>query len=324
MTQLTFFEQDERPEQARRLGTKLRALADRGAFFGTSSWKYEGWLGSIYSRERYVERGRFSQKRFEAGCLEEYAETFPAVGGDFSFYQFPSPSYWQNLFEGSPATLRFGLKVPEEITVPRWPGHARYGNRAGMVNHGFLDHSLFHEMFTWPLETYRDRVAVLILEFGTFSKATFPRPADFLARLDPFLASVSRHFRYGIEIRNAEYLGPDYFGLLRSHNAAHVFNAWTRMPELSDQLAIPDAFTADFTVARALLKKDRTYEEAVKRFQPYTEVQEPNPGARQALRSLAERAWKTRQPAYAFVNNRLEGNAPGTIEAVADSLLEEQ
>ncbi len=38
------------------------------------------------------------------------------------------------------------------------------------------------------------------------------------------------------------------------------------------------------------------------------------------MRRIAERAWKTRQPAYVFVNNRLEGNAPGTIEAVADAI----
>jgi hypothetical protein len=38
------------------------------------------------------------------------------------------------------------------------------------------------------------------------------------------------------------------------------------------------------------------------------------------MRRIAERVWKTQQPAYTFVNNRLEGNAPGTIEAVVDSL----
>ncbi len=320
MAQLTLFDSDDRPAQAARLAGKLRGLAARDVFFGTSSWKYEGWLGEIYSKERYVERGRFSQKKFEAECLREYAETFSVVGGDFSFYQFPSPSYWQKLFDETPATLRFGLKVPEEITVPRWPGHARYGTRAGTANKGFLDHELFHEQFTWPLERYRDRVAVMIFEFGTFAKSTFASPADFLARLDPFLGSVSRHFRYSVEIRNSEYLGPDYFSLLHAHNTAHVFNAWTRMPELLDQIALPDAFTADFTVVRALLKKGRAYEQAVKAFEPYKQVQEPNAGAREALRQIADRAWKTRQPAYVFVNNRLEGNAPGTIEAVADSL----
>jgi uncharacterized protein YecE (DUF72 family) len=320
MTQLTLFDGNERPSQASRLAPKLRALAERGAFLGTSSWKYEGWLGNIYTRDRYLERGKFSQKKFEAACLAEYAETFPVVGGDFSFYQFPSPSYWKRLFEESPPSLRFGLKVPEEISVPRWPGHARYGSRAGTINKGFLDSRLFHEMFTWPLEPYRDRVATLILEFGTFAKSTFPKPADFMARLDPFLGAASRHFRYSVEIRNAEYLAPDYFTLLQSHNTAHVFNAWTRMPELLDQVEMPEAFTADFTVVRALLKRGRTYEQAVKTFEPYEKVQEPDPGAREAIRRIAERVWKTHQPAYVFVNNRLEGNAPGTIEAVAESL----
>ena len=320
MTQLTLFDPDERPAQASRLAGKLQRLAEQGVYFGTSSWKYDGWLGSIYSKERYVDRGKFSQKRFEAECLREYAETFPVVGGDFSFYQFPSPAYWEKLFDETPPTLKFGLKVPEEITTPKWPGHARYGSRAGKVNHGFLDNHLFHEMFTWPLERYRERVAVLILEFGTFAKSTFPKPADFLAQLEPFLGAVSRHFRYSVEIRNPEYLGPDYFSLLHAHNTAHVFNAWTRMPELLDQIDMPGAFTADFTVVRALLKKGRAYEAAVKAFTPYEKVQEPNPGAREGLRRIADRAWKTRQPAYVFVNNRLEGNAPGTIEAVADSL----
>ena len=38
-------------------------------------------------------------------------------------------------------------------------------------------------------------------------------------------------------------------------NVAHVFNAWTRMPALAEQVAISDTFTADFTVCRALLQK---------------------------------------------------------------------
>ena len=82
-----------------------------------------------------------------------------------------------------------------------------------------------------------------------------------------------------MEIRNSEYLGPDYFSLLQSHNTAHVFSAWTRMPELLDQIDMPGAYTADFTVVRALLKKGRAYEQAVKAFEPYKRIQEPNPGA---------------------------------------------
>jgi uncharacterized protein YecE (DUF72 family) len=130
----SLFEDDERPEQASRLAPLLRAWADRGIYFGTSSWKYPGWLGSIYSRERYVTRGKFSKAKFEANCLAEYAETFPTVGGDFSFYQFPTPESWAKVFAGLPPAFTFGLKVPEAVTVIRWPDHARYGQRAGQAN----------------------------------------------------------------------------------------------------------------------------------------------------------------------------------------------
>jgi uncharacterized protein YecE (DUF72 family) len=311
---------DDMPPQAARLAPKLRALAGEGVFFGTSSWKYEGWLGSIYSPERYATRGRFSRKKFEAECLEEYAATFPAVCGDFAFYQFPSPDYWKRLFEGTPSSLRFAFKVPEDITVARWPTHARYGVRAGRANEGFLDANLFRTLFSGRLEPHAGRVAALLFEFGTFAPSTFPTADDFLDRLDRFLASLPGGFRYGVEIRNPDYLGPGYFALLASHGVAHVLSAWTRMPDLAAQMELPGAFTADFTVVRALLSKGRPYEQAVRAFEPYQLVREPNHAARDALGRIAERSRQLRQPAFLFVNNRLEGHAPTTIEAVVESL----
>ena len=92
------------------------------------------------------------------------------------------------------------------------------------------------------------------------------------------------------------------------------------MPELLEQLEMPGAFTADFCVARALLKHGTPYARAVERFSPYQSVQAPNPAVRRALRMIAERSWRAAQPAFVFVNNRLEGYAPGTIEAVADAI----
>ena len=77
------------------LGARLRTLAQENIWVGTSSWKYEGWLGQIYTADRYMTRGRFSKKRFESECMAEFAETFPIVCGDFSFYQFPSPECWR-------------------------------------------------------------------------------------------------------------------------------------------------------------------------------------------------------------------------------------
>jgi uncharacterized protein YecE (DUF72 family) len=300
----------------RALASALARLAAENIFIGTSSWKYEGWLGQVYTRERYVRRAGFSKKYFEDTCLAEYAETFPVVCGDFSFYQFPSEAYWRRLFGSAPASLRYAFKVPEQITVKTFPTHARYGARGGLDNPSFLDAALFQDAFLSPLELYRAQIAALIFEFGAFSKKSYAQAADFLSDLDRFLAALPAGWRYSVEIRNPEYLGGDYFACLRAHNVAHVFNAWTRMPPLGAQLNIPGAFTADFAVCRALLRRGRSYEQAVNLFSPYEEIKDPNPEGRQALRELIAQSRDHRRAAFIFVNNRFEGNAPQTIQAV--------
>ena len=121
-------------------------------YVGTSSWKYEGWLGSVYKPERYSSRGRFSKARFERDCLTEYAEVFHTVSGDFAFYQFPSTSVWSRLFTQVPAGFRFAFKAPEEITTPAFARHPRYGSRAGQPNPLFLDPKALRDQFLSPLE----------------------------------------------------------------------------------------------------------------------------------------------------------------------------
>jgi uncharacterized protein YecE (DUF72 family) len=314
----SLFEEPESPFR-RNLTESLSRLAREGVYIGTSSWKYEGWLGQIYSRSNYMSRGRFSKRAFEAECLREYAGIFPTVCGDFAFYQFPNEEFWRRLFELAPPGFQFAFKIPEQITCKTFPTHPRYGAQGGLENPSFLDFYLLQEAFLRPLESYRARVSVLILEFGAFSRDTFSGVGEFVERLDPFLASLPRHFRYAVEIRNEELLQREYFDCLRSHGIAHVMSAWARMPELAEQLAIPEAITADFLVCRALLRRGRKYEDAVRLFSPYTEIQDPNPGTRAALREVIERARESRRTAYIYVNNRLEGNAPATIQAIASS-----
>ncbi len=297
------------------LARRLRALAaDEGIWIGTSSWKYEGWLDQIYDRERYITRGRFSKKRFEAECLAEFAETFPTVCGDFSFYQFPPPEFWRKLFTTAPPALRIALKAPEEVTCERFPKHARHGPRAGMLNEAYFDADALKALFLEPLTPYAARIGPVIFEFGVRTA----EPIEFVGGLDSFLGSLPAGFRYAVEVRNREFLAPRYFDVLRSHGVAHVFNSWTRMPSIAEQMATPGAFTADFTVTRALLRPGRPYEEAVAVFSPYEEVRDENTEARAALRALIRRMREEKRMGYIFVNNRLEGNAPMTIESIVD------
>src|SRR5262245_14567195 len=69
--------------------------------------------------------------------------------------------------------------------------------------------------------------------------------------------------------------------------------------------------------ARFLLKPGRKYEDAVEAFQPYNETKEVNEEARKAGANLIEEGASTaNRKTYIYVNNRLEGNALATIEAM--------
>jgi uncharacterized protein YecE (DUF72 family) len=141
-------------------------------------------------------------------------------------------------------------------------------------------------------------------------------PERFAARLDEFFGALPREGRYAVEVRNEEFLTPMYFAVLREHGVAHVFNSWTRMPSIGEQLDLPGALSGPFIVARALLRPGRTYDEAVDAFAPYDRIQDPSPPLRADLLRLIELAVQARIPAYLLINNRAEGSSPLTIAEV--------
>ena len=97
-----------------------------------------------------------------------------------------------------------------------------------------------------------------------------------------------------------------------------MYNAWSKMPELRHQMSIPDSATANFLVSRALLRRGRSYKDAVSLFTPYREIQDANPEARESMRILIGRAREDKRMLFLFVNNRLEGNAPLTILSLVE------
>lgn len=298
------------------LKTPLRDCVDRlaqeGTFIGTSSWKYPGWIGQLYSAERYEVRRKVSKERFEAECLSEYAETFRSVSVDAGYYQFPTPQYIEKLTSQVPDHFRFSFKVTDEITLKHFPKVSRHGEKAGKSNPHFLNAELFQNSFLVPLTPHRAKIGVLMFEFAAFSQRDFESGNQFVESLDQFLEQLPREeWQFGVEIRNRTFLEPGYFALLRKHNVAHVFNSWTAMPPVDEQIQIEGAFPADFFAARFLLKPGRTYEEAVKSFSPYQKTKEVQPAERKAIRELGLK--KTRKGSYIYVNNRLEGNALLTI-----------
>jgi len=295
------------------IAQRVSDLASQNIYIGTSSWKYEGWMGQLYSPDRYSYRGKVAKSRFEAGCLEEYAEVFKTVCVDAGFYRFPEERYVEKLSNQVPYGFKLSFKVTDEITIKHFPKHARHGERAGKPNTNFLNAELFTKAFLSPLTPHREKIGVLMFEFGHLYKRDFEQGRDFIAALDSFFAELPTDWQYGVEIRNKEFLRAEYFEVLHRHGVTHVFNSWAAMPPAEEQMAMEGSFTADFFASRFLLKPGRKYDEAVQSFSPYESVQDPYPEGRQAIKELA--STKTQRPSFIFVNNRLEGNALGTIAA---------
>jgi uncharacterized protein YecE (DUF72 family) len=298
-------------------------LAKQGVYIGTSSWKYPGWRGMLYQEDRYIYRGKFSESRFDRLCLSEYAQVFKSVCVDAAYYKFPEERYLQNLVADVPEDFLFSFKVTDIITIKQFPNLPRFGQLAGKQNEYFLNADMFESAFLKPCEPFKKNIGLLMFEFSRFSPSDFARGRDFVDALDQFLGRLPKGWQYGVEIRNRNFLHPEYFAMLARHGVAHVYNSWTEMPPVSEQLAIPESLTnPEFAGARFLLKPGRKFEEAVQKFKPYDRVQEPYEDAREAAAKLIQKALakEVLRRLYVYLNNRLEGNALQSLLAILDRL----
>jgi uncharacterized protein YecE (DUF72 family) len=298
---------------------RLAALVPASIRFGTSSWTYPGWKGLVYAKE-YKGRGT------AAPMLAEYARfpLFRTVGIDSSFYAPPSDATLESYAANLPAGFPCASKVWQEITIHTWT-KVQDKAKANQPNPHFLDAALFLEAVYEPYRRhFADHMGPFMFEFQAIPSGPRGLSAEeFAERLDAFFAKLPAGGPWAVEIRNPEFLTPRYFAVLREHGVSHVFNSWTRMPSIGEQLALEDSVAGPTLVARALLKPGRTYNEAVDAFAPYDRIQEPLPSLRADLVRLIRTALALRLPAHVIVNNRAEGSAPLTIVAVAKLLIEQ-
>jgi uncharacterized protein YecE (DUF72 family) len=286
--------------------------------FGTSTWTYEGWQGQVYKRP-------YAKTKFAQECLGEYCQyqyhnepLFRTVGNDATFYRPPSANQLRRYLHQIPEDFEMCFKVWEEITIASYANQPRYGPRAGQPNPRFLDATLFNELVLTPYREaqFQPHTGPFLFEFqrhGLFTE-------DFCSRLDGFFRQLPKDFRYAVEIRNAGLLGAEYHQVLETHGVSHVYNHWSSMPPLAEQHTRMGNFTTSFTVLRLLTPLKMAYEAAKKRAEPYTTIVEALPQMRQEAVQLVRQAVSTGRHAYVLVNNRAEGNAPLTVQALTDML----
>jgi len=287
-----------------------------GIRFGTSSWTYPGWFGQVYSR-------KYRPSGDTLPMLEEYVQCplFQCVGIDSTFYRPPT----RETLEAYAATFPPGFvavaKVYERFTIRRFARHPKWGTLAGERNPDFLDAQQCTDLVVGPwLEVLGEHAGPLIFEFQAMNPPDRPAPEAWAEELEHFFQRLPSIGKYAVEIRNPQLLHPAYLNALKRIGVSHVFNAWTRMPPILEQRRRMGGLPTDFIVVRGLLQTSRTYAAAVDRFKPYDRIQDPQHSVRAEIVRMVLDALATGRTAFILINNRLEGNAPGTIEAIRSLL----
>jgi uncharacterized protein YecE (DUF72 family) len=250
---------------------------------GTSSFTAAGWDGAFYP----------SGMR-PADYLAFYAEHFHTVEVDSTFYACPSARTVNNWAARTPEGFVFSVKVPQTIT------HEKV----------LVDCDAEFAEFAETMDVLGHKLGPMVFQFPFFDCWTFPKQADFLAVLVPFLKNLPADRKFAIEIRNKDWLDACFADLLREHGVALVLQDLSRMPGPAELSKTFDPTTANWTYIRWL--GDRKGIEKLTMSWDKTVVDRT-----QELSSWVDYCYQIRRRGvliYAYASNHFSGHAPATIE----------
>lgn len=148
--------------------------------------------------------------------------------------------------------------------------------------------------------------------------------AAFTGRLHGFLSRLPVGPLYAVELRNRELADREVYAAVRDAAAVPCFNLHPRMPPLGRQLQNQGADLPQTVVVRWMLHAGFQYEAARSRYAPFDRLVDPDPDSRDAVAALALDAARRGRPVFVIANNKAEGSAPLTLEALAQRIRERE
>lgn len=327
-----------------------------GVRFGTASDRYGGWLGQIYSEERWAgqvssRKKRLGKSTFEERVLpvesvSEYFEHFDVLEIDFTFYRplleadaRASTNYFvlSRYAEHAPDGARFLLKVPQMFSA-RVLRRSGAGRPTYVENPSYLDGQAYLEQFLEPaIDMLGGRLGGVLFE-QEYSRVSESPPLEaFTAELDAFFGAIEggssgRTVQAHLEVRSPHLLQPPYFDWLGSRGLGFCFSHWTWLPPIRKQLQMAGGRfpAADRNVVlRLLTPLKMRYEDAYALAHPFdrpvAELSE-TPQARAMVddtAALVARTIEAECEVDVIVNNRAWGSAPALAQSVARRVLDE-
>jgi uncharacterized protein YecE (DUF72 family) len=256
---------------------------------GCSTWSFEDWVGTFYP-----------EGMSPADFLPYYADRFPIVEADNTFYRSPTPAMVRGWRDKTPAGFKFVLKVPRAIT------HIKQ----------LRDCVADVEEFVSAILPLGDKLMAALLQLGYFNRGSFATLSDFLKILDPFLAAWPHDkVPLALETRNPRWVGPELVEVLKRHNTTLTLTEQSWMPRPKQIAETLDVVTGPLGFVRLLGDREgiekitTTWEKLV--IDRTADMEE----TAQVIRSMSKRV-----PVVVFATNHYAGNSPATVRQLRQIL----
>lgn len=255
---------------------------------GTCGWSYKDWCGVFYPEGLQP-----------PDYLAFYAEKFPIVEVDSTFYRPPTPRMIQTWRHKTPDHFGFSLKVPQVIT------HEKL----------LLECEPELEEFVRAIAPLEGKLVCCLLQFGYINRNVLPSLEAFLERLDPFLECWPPNVPLAVEVRNRSWFSRELADCLRRRGVIWALSDQEWVPPLLEVMQKMDTVTGPFGYVR-LLGERTEVERHTKVFDRIVVDRSAELGAdAEAIRMLSGRV-----PVVVFVNNHFAGHAPTTVQQLQKAL----
>ncbi len=300
----------------------LRELADAlptGLRFGTSSWNYPGWAGLVWQRD-------YPDAALSRHGLPAYAQhpLLRAVGLDRSFYRPLTAAQYAAYAAQVPEDFRFVVKAPNRVTDALLRDEAGRGRQP---NPDFLAAAPAVREFVEPaLAGLGKKLGALVFQISPLPAAWLGRMPELTARLHALLAALPDLRKAApdgvaaVEVRDPQWLTPDFAAALRDTGATYCMGLHAKMPRIAEQLPILRALWPGPLVCRWNLNPLHGafgYEKARRQYAPYDRLADPDLETRAALARVIAGTVGAGHNAFVTLSNKAEGSAPLSVAELA-------
>lgn len=303
------------------------ALAERlppGVYLGTSTWTYPGWAGLVWDRA-------YPEARLSKEGLQAYAchPLLRAVCIDRSFYRPLTASDFQRYALQVPEGFRFVVKAPSLVADAQLRDERGRGQQA---NPCFLDPAIAASEFVQPaLEGLGPKIGALVFQLSPLSAAHLADMPAQLAKLRALLAALpplrptAPDAVYAVEVRDPEWLCDEFVALLKGTGTRYCLGLHPKLPPPQEQLWIlRKLWPGDFVCRWNLNRRHGPYgyEDAQARYGDYSQMIDPDPELRALIARIARATAEAGHKAFVTVNNKAEGCAPASVQALAQAIID--